>query len=118
MRTKTITTPAGEDLNELLATIEGTPDAFTYGRRNNDLVNWFLTKKMISIDNGGTHQWTSEYKKDFAELKTRLSKTQKDDLNEWIDGHNSKIDTLYDYYGKVTDPAKLINLWLPMEYSI
>ncbi len=85
MKTRIVTSPAGEDLDALLAMIEGTPDAFTYGRRNNDMVNWFLTKKMISIDNGGTLAWSSQYKREFAELKTKLSKTQKADLNEWID---------------------------------
>lgn len=118
MRTKTITTPAGEDLNSLLAIIENTPDAFTNGRRNNDMVNWFLVQKMLNIDNGGPALSTSDYVEKFRECMSNMSKAQQIDLKYWTDGWEQKIEDLTAYYGRLTNPQQIINLWLPMDYSI
>lgn len=105
-------------LETMAHVIETDPDAFLEGRRNDDMVNWFIVQKLINLESGEATMDKSEFIDRFKKVHNRLPQPQKDSLWKWEEDWEYKIGTLFDYYGKVDDPAKLINLWLPMDYSI
>lgn len=118
MRTKTIMSPVGWVLSDLLAIIEHDPEAFTQGRRNNDLVNWFITKKLIDLDSEQQPKVWTEYVDDFKDMRENLSNMQKQHLTHWTEDAEWKVRVLTEHYGHWSHDKAIINLWLPMNYSV
>lgn len=110
--------------NNPRATLEAmlrTDYAFTNGRRNNDVVNWFLLVKMIELEEGGLtpprkeHEYAMLFR---AEVRPKLDGNRQKQLDYWDDGLEQKLETLHGYYGKITDADQLRNLWLPADYEV
>jgi hypothetical protein len=106
----------------LLQLIEEDPESFTTGRRNDDIVNWFLVKRAIDLQVPGDSMklHINAYHDAFDKLKQKLSSVQIADLRDWnfSDGMSAdcKINQLYGYYGYVTTLEELRHYWIPMTY--
>jgi hypothetical protein len=120
---KTIWNPAEHDPRVLLIRIEATKDAFTEGRRNNDMVNWFIAKRLVDLaageDESRSHaQMSDAYRRDFKNLMMiELTQDQRFSLTSWDEKWTTKIDRFCQAYGYLIDPARLHYLWLPMDYD-
>lgn len=122
MRTDTIWDPAkyGPGLHTV---IENTPEAFTEGRRNNDIVNWFLAVRLRDIESPivsdlSAFKMDERYWNEFTEILSRLTDEQRTSLMFWDESPRNKINTLVYSYYKIEDPMALARLWLPMEYGL
>ena len=111
MKTRVIMSPAGYQPKDLLKFIESTLDAFTMGRRNNDVVNWFIARRLID-----TNENEGNIEEAFHYMLDRLSQGQKQDLQLWEENWEWKLRLLFKRYGRLTR-TQLYDLWLPMEYS-
>ena len=100
------------DPQALLERIETEPGAFLPGRRNNDIVNWFLT--MLLIEPGrDTEYYTSK----FEVMMRSLTPTQQYSLASWEIDVADKIRTLNYHYGHLTSPGMIMSKWIPMDYA-
>jgi hypothetical protein len=119
MKTEEINDPLIHDPFVLLTGIETDPHSFQMGNRNDDLVNWFIAKKIYELKQTPPVEFrpVSAYISDFDGLE--LSVDAVHDLRNW--GGMSpaiKIGMLHRYYGKVIDMQQLRNLWIPMAYPM
>lgn len=123
MASRVICNPAEHPSVVLLSLIQGTPDAFTVGRRNNDMVNWFIAKRLIDLEAGERPDRSyraieKAYVSDMGILMSRqFTRTQQDDLGSWDERWVAKIERLAMAYGHLRTPEALYNLWLPMDYD-
>ena len=122
MKTKTITDPRSMDSTDLLGMIEHDDDTFTTGRRNNDLVNWFIAKRLVDLDKGepfgrSANDMYDVYTDDFGVLMKGMTDAQLDSLDLWDENWESKILTLCTHYHGFRD-VHLRNIWLPMDYTV
>lgn len=109
--------PTKYNPSTLLRVIESDPEAFTAGRRNNDLVNWFLAERLFEIESNKPRQTLSGYLSDFDAAP--LSKMQRHYLRGWGDSTPSlKIQSLYSYYCTLDNPFSLRDLWIPITYRM
>jgi hypothetical protein len=102
-----------------LKQIEQDPKSFTLGRRNDDVVNWFLAKKLVEIHTPGgpDRRKVMEYIAEFEMIEK--SGLQKDSLREWnYDGMNAerKIRQLYQHYGHLTHAGELESYLISVSY--
>jgi hypothetical protein len=107
------------DAEAMLEAIEQEPFSFTIGRRNDDLVNWFLAKRLIEVltPGGPTRRPMIEYVRAFEVIEK--SDLQKSSLRDWCyDGMSAelKIRQLHQHYGFMTNPQLLRSYWIPMSY--
>lgn len=116
MKTKTIVSPMHRDPQELLTMIETTSDAFTAGRRNNDIVNWFLAKRLLDLSERNDPS-DIVYVDDFNHMRDGLTDAQQDSLDFWDEDPLRKIKTLYAHYGKL-HASSLHAYWMPMDYEV
>lgn len=114
--------PLSLNLNLLLETIENDPDAFTVGRRNDDVVNWFLAKRMAENDTpGGLDKYPlRKYVEAFNQLELTVEQDESV-YKRW--GWESmsperKIAQLWNHYGHITDLQKLAYYWIPVAYRV
>lgn len=96
----------------MLARIENDPQAFRVGRRNNDIVNWFLI--MLLCHPGRNKRF---YRDRFKDLLSRLTADQRHDLDTWEDQPYGKIEDLWHYYGRLSEPSAIMNYWIPVGYA-
>ena len=118
MKTRTIGTPTGWKPADLIRMIESTPDAFTEGRRNNDMVNWYLAKAIEDMTDRGKIRWVGDYIAEFNDLVDNFNPIQYEDVHDWEHDYEDKLRDLSMYYGSATDTGYLSQLWLPMPYSL
>ena len=124
MTRKIITSVLEMSPGELLQTIESDPKAFTKGRRNNDLVNWFVAKRLVELDGADSrtnHGKDSlrkcvEYESDFHYLIESATAEQHTSILEWETDPDEKIRRFHRGYGTMNAWA-LSYLWLPMDYQ-
>ena len=117
--TKTFGLPTEADsYEEMLNLIENSSTSFTEGRRNDDIVNWFLAKRLVEIDAGTSIRTQQAYVNDFMRMTGKLTKKQQDDLDLWEVHADQKIRILYDYYGKRNTVDGLHYLWLTQDYEV
>ena len=117
MKTEYIDRIDGRDPQKLLDAIEATPDAFTQGRRNNDMVNWFIAQRILARENGtSSPDYGGNLVQAFDGLLSSLSPMQQADIRSWSTPWRSKLETLWRKYRHNTT-AGLCYLWLPMEYD-
>jgi hypothetical protein len=93
-----------------LMAIEQDPNSWTPGRRNDDMVNWFLAKKLVEVytPGGPDKRPLREYLMEFEALPK--SKAQLDSLFTWnFDGMDAerKIRQLYQHYGALVSATAL-----------
>lgn len=119
---KIISDPTTIDPVVLIGMIENSPTAFTNGRRNNDIVNWFIACRLSQLAMGtlfhGAYPMSQEFKRRFIELQRHgLTPVQNDALDRWDEEVADKIGRLcYSYYHRSAD--QLATLWLPMDYKV
>lgn len=119
MKIKTFVLPTkANSYQEMLHLIESSSCSFTQGRRNDDIVNWFLAKRLVEIDSGYDVRIEQAYIDDFKKLMKSMTQEQLTDLNYWEDYPEQKIQTLYDYYGKRNTVNELHYLWLTQDYEV
>lgn len=102
-----------------LKQIEQDPNSFTPGRRNDDVVNWFLTKKLIEVltPGGPDRRPVHEYLDEFALLKKTSGQTNS--LRDWnYDGMSAerKIRVLWQHYGIITNASTLESYLISIHY--
>lgn len=107
----------------LLIIIEQTKDAFTEGRRNNDMINWYVAKRLIDLEAGErmgrlNKDILGAYLVDFERYHDRMTQRQKDALRYWSEDPEWKLENICKHYNKTNDPGYLWYLWLPMDYSM
>jgi hypothetical protein len=115
----TVSDPLAYDAWTLLQAIEQGVDSFTEGRRNDDLVNWFLIKRIHEIQQAPSieHRKLMKYVDAFHDLK--LSSRQRTDLQYWDRmTPERKIEQLYLHYGMFNTPEQLAYYWVPMCYQM
>lgn len=120
MPTKIISFMDTFEPEHLLNIIETSPQSFGPGRRNDDMVNWFLAKAMTR-KGPGKRDWTKlEMQAEFEGLMNdRLTTAQRISLKGWDEDPIYKIEILYAYYGgKGVEEIHLMSLWLPMDYEV
>ena len=115
MMYKTVVNPSLYPTSALLAMFDDTPDAFIQGRRNNDMVNWFIAARMRDLE-AGARKDEIDYIAEFRKLWEGLSREQGDSLSSWDETPEDKIRRLYQHYRHITDSDGLVRLWLPMDY--
>jgi len=111
--------PELTDPDELLALIEQDPNAFTEGRRNDDLVNWFLATRIRDLKQDPLIDPMSrrldDYIADFS--RVRLTLEQSSHLQCWYNmTWARKIEQLYYHYGSEDQVYRLAYYWIPMSY--
>jgi hypothetical protein len=124
MSRKIITSVVEMDPSELLRIIESDPKAFTEGRRNNDLVNWFVAKRLVELEhtdsrtNNGRDSLRKcvEYESDFHYLIEAATAEQYTSILEWDTDPDEKIRRFHRGYGTMNAWA-MSYLWLPMDYQ-
>jgi hypothetical protein len=110
MKTRTIFDPSIYEPDHLVKLIENTPDAFTEGRRNNDMVNWFLAKRAADS--------RQDYLAIEADFEAMIELKWPAKMNSLYLFHwEEKIQKLYRSYRQIHQPSYLYSLWLPMEYT-
>lgn len=82
---------------EFLQAIEADTRSFTEGRRNDDVVNWALTKMMVANDEG-TKISKEGLMKDFNALSENFEYYQKQGIDFWDDDVKEKLERCYDLY--------------------
>jgi hypothetical protein len=102
-----------------LKQIEQDSDSFTPGRRNDDVVNWFLAKKLVEVltPGGPDRRRATEYVSEFERIP-KLGK-QVRSLRDWnYDGMNAekKIRQLYKHYGHLTHAGRLESYLISVSY--
>lgn len=110
--------PLSMDPKLLLDTIEQDPDAFLTGRRNDDLVNWFLARRMYELQcPGDPKEWSVDhYIEEFEDIE--LNGDQLRALETWdFMSPARKIEQLYNHYGSIDHLKGLAYYWLPMDYQ-
>lgn len=113
-----IENPLNFEADDLLAMIESDPESFTMGRRNNDMVNWFIAKRLSEIsDSRETAPALVRYY-EAAFNSVPLNGTQRDDLRIWECSVHEKIWHLHTAYAYIEQPAVLARLWIPQEYDL
>lgn len=100
----------GTDVAEL---IERDPEAFREGRRNDDVVNWWLAKRIKDLKD---HQMQTCYMYQAEFSKLILTEKQTRDLNRWSDNPAHKLEVMFQHYGHITEPERLEYFWIPQDY--
>ena len=125
MRTsiRKVVDPQDYEPKDLLRLIENDPESFTAGRRNNDMVNWFITKRIVDLENRFEAGLTAydinrRYLEDFKEMMSGLNAVQLNALSDWETTWTNKIGTLVDHYHGYRDIWNLYHLWLPIDYAV
>jgi hypothetical protein len=116
---KVIEYPLDYDPRVLLQLVEQDPDSFTIGRRNDDLVNWFIAKRLTELP--ANQKPVREYVSEFDDLKNKLTAGQRSDLRAWhYDRMSSeqKITRLWSAYGWMCDGDQLQNIWISTNYRV
>ena len=120
MSDRLISDPYALTAQELLHAIESTKDAFTTGRRNNDMVNWYVAKRLVDMEMSSTFQtlgsFIERYQQDFSTMLLGLREIQQLDMKSWETGWAWKIQVLHEHYFNY-DTDQLRMLWLPMLYD-
>lgn len=116
MSRQTITDPLMYKPSVTLRLIENDPDSFTEGRRNNDLVNWFVVCRIGEIESGIELRANRFYVDDFNEMMDELSEKQVYDLKNWSESYEAKLRNLHQYYGHHNVTA-LRYIWQSMDYE-
>ena len=99
---------------ELLEKIEQTPWAFLAGRRNNDMVNWYIAQRLNGI--AKKNHLVERFKDWMAEL-VRDQDPRVVSLRSWDESWEKKLNILFDAYWHCGD-EELKGLWLPMDYQV
>jgi hypothetical protein len=120
---KTMFSINGCSPHQVLSSIESTPEAFTDGRRNNDMVNWFVAKRLIDLEDdepvGRSHrEKVGVYIAAFRDLLSRMNHRQKMCMAAWNENWEYKIQVLCEHYDQANDPGFLRYLWLAMDYNV
>jgi len=120
MKHKRCVDPKDYEPENLRLLIESDEDAFQPGRRNNDMVNWFIANRLYEIQTPHPVPWisnqTSQYVRQLAEgLRHNV---QIDSLNEWDIDWEWKMYVLCEHYGHYERPEDLYHLWIPMDYTV
>jgi hypothetical protein len=102
-----------------LKQIEQDFSSFTPGRRNDDMVNWFLAKKIVEVLTPGAlnKRPVREYLMEFEAIPK--TKEQCDSLFRWnFDGMDTekKIRLLWQHYGALTSAAAIRDLEISVSY--
>ena len=123
MKTRQTIDPKDYAPEDVLAFIENDPQSFTPGRRNNDMVNWFIIKRVIELGHytgGGisTYDIAKRSVADFKEMMARLTGYQDQMLRSWDTDWTHKMQILVDHYAGYQDIKYLYYLWLPMDYEV
>lgn len=121
MTSTTIMSPLQYEPADLMRIIESDPSSFTDGRRNNDIVNWYLARRMLELqsarpDNRVLWQKKEDCISDFKRIP--LSADQQYDLATWGETVSDKLWALNNHYDNITNVHILASLWLPMDYQV
>lgn len=87
------------------------PQTFIRGRRNNDLVNWFLI--MVILEPG---KLVHHYIEEFRLFKKSLTEKQQRSLDHWDENWVDKIHSLYRYYGHAREVTDIMDTWIDQDY--
>lgn len=123
MKCRVVTEPLSIEPEDLLRMIESDPEAFAVGRRNNDMVNWFIAKRLVEQaashleDPFATLRKCLLYKRDFHYLMEAASKEQLHSILDWDMDPDEKIRRLHQAYGRV-NAFGLSYIWLAMDYAV
>ena len=111
----------GAKLKEI---IEHDPDTFTSGRRNNDIVNWFIACRLEDLEEDPLDfemetaaQLERRLKADFGSLMDRMTEHQQDSLICWNESYEGKIRRLVQAYGYRENKNSLYSIWKTMDYK-
>jgi hypothetical protein len=111
--------PLNVDSAVLIRMIEEDPNSFTQGRRNDDMVNWYLAKRIHEVLTQHAKRAHFAYIADFKLLK--LTHVQFDALRDWdfrdAVSVDRKIHQLHQAYGTIDRLPYLSNLWIPAFYN-
>ena len=100
-----------ERSKQLLEEIENNPIAFTAGRRNNDVCNWFFAK-LVTLRGDGKDITLQRIINDFHILLENLSQTQQDDMLYWQEDADAKLEYCFTHYQQYSDDYLLDDLWI------
>lgn len=118
MTSRAIFDPSVYSARELLRFILNSPDAFCAGRRNNDLVNWFIARRLLDLAEGReVPADVAAYISEFESTMDCMTESQRHSLEIWDEDWKRKLRTLAAHYGHLTLPASLQYYWLPMDYD-
>lgn len=114
----TITDPTQYEPVVMLRLIEQDKESFTYGRRNNDIVNWFVIVRIGEMSEGHKLRPERYYVDDFEDMmEDSLTEGQVKALDSWGEDYRTKIRRLHAHYGN-RNITSLRHIWLPMDYEV
>jgi hypothetical protein len=97
--------------------IENDDLSFTQGRRNNDMVNWFVIVRIGEMTDGHPLRPERYYVDDFEEMmEDTLTNMQRKHLEAWSESWRVKLGRLHRHYGSY-NINDLRHIWKPMDYT-
>ena len=100
-----------EKSKQLLKELEENPVAFTSGRRNDDVCNWFFAK-FVTLRGDGETITLHRILNDFHTLIEKLSQTQRDHMRYWDEDADAKLEYCFTHYQEYSDDYLLEDLWV------